>query len=107
MGVIPITWSYVTCPIKTPLQLHCKSGASQYWFSVQVVGATKAVKSLEVGTGGKWLQAQRQDYNYFQLSSAPGSATVNVRVTSVDGDVVVVNGVTVASDASITASTNF
>ena len=91
------------------MQLHCKSGASQYWFSMQVVGANKAVRSLEVSAnGGKsWLKTTRQDYNYFQLDSGTGSSTVSVRVTSVDGDVVTVNSVTVASDMQYSAGKNF
>ena len=109
VGVIPITWDYITCPITGPLQLHNKSGASQYWFSMQVVNAKKAVKSLEVHGGkGNWLSTTRQDYNFFQLTSGSlGTSTANVRVTSVDGDVVIVNSVPLQSDRSVTASSNF
>ena len=108
-GVIPISWSYVRCPISGPLQLHFKSGASHYWFSMQVVNTTKGVKSVEVrGHGGSaWLQTTRQDYNYFQLNSGSTGATVDVRVTSVDGDVVTVSGVTVTSDGQVSAGRNF
>ena len=74
---------------------------------MQVVGATKAVQSLEVSASGNgnWLPTQRQDYNFFQLSSGSvGTASASIRVTSVDGDVVVVNNVPLESDRSVTAS---
>jgi expansin len=108
-GVIQTTWSFVDCPITTPLELHNKDGVSQYWFSMQVTNANKAVTTLEVSTdgGSTWTETERQSYNFFQYSSGFGTATVDVRVTSVEGDVVVVNNVEVASGASTTASSNF
>lgn len=76
---------------------------------MQVVNANKAVTSLEVSTdgGSAWVGTTRQSYNFFQYSSGFGTTTVDVKVTSVDGDVVVVNNVEVASGASTTASSNF
>jgi len=108
-GVISVTWSFIDCGITSPLQLHNKDGVSAYWFSMQVVNANKAVASLEVSIdgGSTWTGTVRQSYNFFEYSSGFGTTTVDVKVTSVDGDVIIVNGVEVASGASTTASSNF
>jgi hypothetical protein len=76
---------------------------------MQVVNANKRVTSLEVSTdGGKtWQQTTRQSYNFFENSSGFGTSSVDVKVTSVDGDVVIVNDVQVTPDSVVTASANF
>jgi expansin len=108
-GVIDVTWDYVDCPITSALSVHNKEGVSAYWFSMQVVNANKAVASLEVSTdgGSTWQTTTRQTYNFFENSSGFGTTTVDVKITSVDGDIVIVNDVTVSSGGSTTASSNF
>ncbi|KUJ14269.1 uncharacterized protein LY89DRAFT_649993 [Mollisia scopiformis] len=108
-GVIDVTWEYVDCPITSPLEVHNKEGVSAYWFSMQVVNANQAVSSLEVSTdgGSTWQSTTRQTYNFFEQSSGFGTTTVDIKVTSDSGDVVIVNNVDVSSGASTTASGNF
>ena len=108
-GVIDVTWDYVDCPITSALSVHNKEGVSAYWFSMQVVNANKAVASLDVSTdgGSTWQTTTRQTYNFFEASSGFGTTTVDIKITSVDGDVVIVNDVTVSSGASTEASSNF
>ena len=76
---------------------------------MQVVNANKGVKSLEVSTdgGSSWKATTRQPYNFFENPSGFGTATVDVKVTSVDGDVVIVKNVGVSSGASTTGTSNF
>ncbi|KAG9244561.1 hypothetical protein BJ878DRAFT_63491 [Calycina marina] len=107
-GIIDVTWEYVNCPITAPLQLHNKDGVSAYWFSMQVVDANQAIESLEVSEdgGSTWQPTTRMAYNFFEQSSGFG-ASVDVKVTSVNGDVVIVNDVSVTSGSSVTASSNF
>jgi hypothetical protein len=109
VGVIEVTWDYIDCPITSPLQVHNKEGVSAYWFSMQVVNANKGVSTLEVSTdgGNTWQSTTRQSYNYFENSSGFGTTTVDVKVTSIDGDVVVVDNVDVSPDLVVTASANF
>jgi len=40
-GVIDVNWEHVDCPISSPLQVHLQSGASEWWFSAQVINADK------------------------------------------------------------------
>lgn len=98
----------VDCGITTPLTLHSKSGTSQYWFSMQVVGANGAVNALDVSTdgGNTWKSTTRTSYNFFENSSGFGTDKVTVRVTGADGKTIVVNDVSVASEAQTTASGN-
>ena len=86
-----------------------KSGSSQSWFSAQVVNANDRTKTLEVSSdGGKTFKpAQRQSYNYFQLSSGTGSATATIRVTSVGGKQVVIPNVQLTSDSKTQAPGNY
>ncbi|KAI0016419.1 RlpA-like double-psi beta-barrel-protein domain-containing protein-containing protein [Xylariomycetidae sp. FL0641] len=108
----PLATSYteVECAaIKSPLVLHNKSGTSAYWFSMQVVNSKVPVATLEVSTdsGQTWQATTRSDYNFFENQSGFGTSKVDVRVTSSAGDTVVVQDVTVESDAQTTASSNF
>ncbi|KAN0105927.1 carbohydrate-binding module family 63 [Hyaloscypha variabilis] len=109
LGVIDVAWSYIDCPITSPLQVHNKEGVSAYWFSLQVVNANKRVASLEVSTdgGSTWQSTTRQTYNFFENSSGFGTTVVDVKVTSIDGDVVIVENVDVTPDLVVTASANF
>ena len=108
-GIIDVTWDYVDCALTAPLQLHLKDGVSAYWFSIQVVNARKAVESVDVSTdgGSTWQPTTRKDYNFFEKPSGFGTTSVTVKITSVDGDAVVVKNVGVASRVSVTASSNF
>ncbi|KAI0427398.1 carbohydrate-binding module family 63 protein [Xylaria sp. FL1042] len=103
------SYTFVDCPISSPLVLHNKSGTSAYWFSMQVVNANEPVSKLEVSTdgGSTWSSTTRQDYNFFENSSGFGTDTVTVRVTSESGSTVVVKNVSVASDSQVTAGSNF
>jgi expansin len=76
---------------------------------MQVINANKRVESLEFSTdgGASWTSTERQYYNYFQKSSGSGTTTVDVKITSIDGDVVIVKDVNISSGESATASGNF
>ncbi|OJJ48275.1 hypothetical protein ASPZODRAFT_140583 [Penicilliopsis zonata CBS 506.65] len=108
-GVIDVEWSYVACGIDTPIQLKNKDGTSEYWFAMQVVNANEPVASLEVSTdgGSTWQSTTRATYNYFENESGFDTDTVDVRVTSTTGSVITVSDVSVASDSTTTASSNF
>ncbi|KAF2219271.1 RlpA-like double-psi beta-barrel-protein domain-containing protein-containing protein [Elsinoe ampelina] len=109
-GVISLNWKYVTCPISSPLQIHLKSGVSQYWFSAQVVNGKRRTSKMEVSTdAGKSYKAvpTRQTYNFFELSSGLGKTTAWVRVTSETGSQVVVKDVPMTGDKVVTAGANY
>ena len=109
-GIIDVSWDYVPCPhISGPLEIHMKSGSSQYRFSAHVVNAKRRTAKLEVSTNGgqSWLSTQRKDYNFFEISSGVGASTAWVRVTSVTGSSVVIQGVPQQGDAVVKATKNY
>jgi expansin (peptidoglycan-binding protein) len=90
------------------LKLKNKEGASEYWFSMQVVNANEGVAKLEVSTdnGESWVGTTRKYYNFFEREDGFESGEVDVRVTGVSGKIVVVRGVDVASGKEVVAGGN-
>ncbi|KAK5125465.1 hypothetical protein LTR85_000574 [Meristemomyces frigidus] len=109
VGVIDVTWDYVPCPVPGNLEIHMKSGVSEYWFSAQVVNAHRRTAKLEVSTdeGSTWIATTRQSYNFFEISSGVGASTAWIRATSHVGTTVVVKDVSMTSDAMATATANY
>ncbi|KAF2823649.1 hypothetical protein CC86DRAFT_297793 [Ophiobolus disseminans] len=107
-GEIPVSWDFVPCNIASPLVLKNKEGTSKYWFSVQVMNANVGVSTVEVSVdgGASWKATQRQEYNYFENPAGFGTDSVDIRVTGVNGKVVVVKGVSVVPEALKTAGGN-
>ncbi|ORX90666.1 RlpA-like double-psi beta-barrel-protein domain-containing protein-containing protein [Clohesyomyces aquaticus] len=107
-GIIPVSWQVVPCGITSPIVLKNKEGTSKYWFSIQVQNANVPVAKLEVSTdGGKTYKATtRKDYNYFENPSGFGVDSVTVKVTSVNGQSVVVGNVGTTAGATFKASGN-
>lgn len=109
-GVIDVTWDYVPCPhISGPLEIHMKTGVSEYWFSAQVVNAHRRTAKLEVSTdeGKTWKAASRTTYNFFEISSGVGASTAWVRATSHVGTTVVVKNVAQTGGAVAKAGSNY
>ncbi|KAF1947117.1 barwin-like endoglucanase [Clathrospora elynae] len=108
-GVIPVSWNFVPCGITTPIVLRNKEGTSKYWFSMQVVNSNVGVTKLEVSTdaGKTWMATTRKDYNFFENPSGFNVDSLDVRVTSVGGNTIVVKGVSVAANSQKTAGGNF
>jgi expansin (peptidoglycan-binding protein) len=100
-GIINVSWDYVPCGISSPIKLKNKSGTSKFWFSMQVMNANVGVTKLEVSTdnGATWKATTRKPYNFFENPAGFGSESVDVRVTGVNGKMVVTKGVSVASNS--------
>ncbi|PSN59895.1 rare lipo protein A [Corynespora cassiicola Philippines] len=108
-GIIPVSWQIVPCGITTPITLKNKEGTSPWWFSMQVMNANVGVSKLEVSTNGgsTWLPTQRQPYNFFEYAPGFRTETVDVKVTSVNGQSITVRGVSVAANTRREAASNF
>lgn len=109
LGRIDVQWSIVECGITSPIYLQNKVGSSKWWFSMQVVNSNSPVKSLEVSTDGAktWLSTVRRDYNFFENPSGFGVDVVDIRITSVTGEMIVINSVSTVSESSTVGSSNF
>ncbi|KAK2038255.1 barwin-like endoglucanase [Colletotrichum somersetense] len=110
-GVDGIKWEWITCPFteSTPLQVHMHGGASQYWFAATIENATLRTKKLEVSSdqGATWKTATLHDNNMWEIADTLPSVTCWVRVTSVNGDEVVVKDVALQSGKITKATENY
>ncbi len=97
LGRMPITWSLVSPAGSGTLFLRYKTGSSQYWCGIQVIGHRNPVASLEVRVAGSWRQLPRTDYNYFLSADGAGCGGA-IRITDVYGQQLVVNGITISPD---------
>ena len=105
-GIIDVDWNFVDCKdeIKDPLQIRLKEGVSSFWFSAQVVNATRRTKKMEFrkSGGGSWTDIPtREDHNMFTAAGGTGAKTIDVRVTSHVGTQVVVEGINLEGDVKV------
>lgn len=110
-GVNDINWEWVTCPIAetTPLAIRMHAGASKYWFAATVENATLRTTKLEVSSdsGSTWTAATLNDPNMWILDGTLPNDTAWVRVTSINGDQVVVENVALKSATVTDATENY
>nr|WP_107057138.1 expansin EXLX1 family cellulose-binding protein [Streptomyces sp. NRRL WC-3742] len=98
VGRLPITWT-VLSPGTAPdtVSIRYKTGSSQWWCGIQVIGHRNPVAALEVRSGGGWRRLSRTDYNYF-LSPDGSGCGGSIRVTDVYGEQLTVDGIAVKPD---------
>ncbi|MFF9773692.1 expansin EXLX1 family cellulose-binding protein [Streptomyces sp. NPDC013978] len=96
-GEIPITWSLLSPAAADPLSIRYKTGSSQYWCGIQVLGHRNPVARLEVRAGGAWTPLPRTEYNYF-LSEQGGGCGGALRITDIYGEQLTVEGLPVRPD---------
>ncbi|MFJ8624941.1 expansin EXLX1 family cellulose-binding protein [Kitasatospora sp. NPDC093550] len=98
VGRLPISWTELS-PGSAPatMSVRYKSGSSQWWCGIQVIGHRNPVATLEVRAGGGWRQLARTDYNYFLSPDGTGCGG-SIRVTDVYGEQLTVDGLPVKPD---------
>lgn len=96
-GQIPITWSLLSPGTSDTLSIRYKTGSSQYWCGIQVIGHRNPVARLEVRKGGSWTPLPRTEYNYF-LSEQGGGCGGALRITDIYGEQLTVDGIAVRPD---------
>nr|WP_306454486.1 expansin EXLX1 family cellulose-binding protein [Streptomyces sp. TLI_235] len=100
VGRLPITWSLLS-PAGAPatLSVRYKTGSSQYWCGIQVIGHRNPVAALEVRTASGWRQLPRTDYNYFLAADGNGCGS-SIRITDIYGEHLTVDGLAVRPDVA-------
>lgn len=110
-GVEPIEWEWVTCPIPEtdPLVIRMHGGASKFWPAATVENARYRTTGLEFSSdsGKTWQVATLNNYNIWILDETLPNDTAYVRVTSINGDQVVVENVVLSSGKDTTATENY
>ncbi|WP_405926603.1 expansin EXLX1 family cellulose-binding protein [Streptomyces sp. NBC_00035] len=97
LGRIAITWKLVSPSTVGTMSVRYKTGSSQYWCGIQVIGHRNPVARLEVRAGGGWRQLARTDYNYFLSEDGTGCGGA-IRVTDIFGERLTVDGVAIRPD---------
>ncbi|MFC6017843.1 expansin EXLX1 family cellulose-binding protein [Plantactinospora solaniradicis] len=97
-GIIPVTYrAVVNPPSPGPLTFRLKSGASQYWFAVQVGNHGNPVKSVAAKrAGSSWRAAKRGSDNYWVIDGGMGRGPYSIRVVDVYGNEAVASGITMS-----------
>lgn len=97
-GIIPVTYrAVVNPPSPGPLTFRIKSGASQYWFAVQVGNHGNPVKSVAAKrAGSSWRAAKRGSDNYWVIDGGMGPGPYSIRVVDVHGNEAVATGITMS-----------
>jgi expansin (peptidoglycan-binding protein) len=85
LGVVPVTWQVVPCPVSGPVVYHFMEGSSQWWTAIQLRNIRYPVASLEVKSNGAFQPVSREMYNYFVDRSGLGPGPYTLRVTDVLG----------------------
>ena len=84
-GRVTTKWRYVSCKVQGPVRYRIKEGSSQWWTAIQVRNHLLPIQKLEWQKGGNWVEAKREQYNYFVEPSGMGTGPVRVRITATDG----------------------
>jgi expansin (peptidoglycan-binding protein) len=95
LGRIPVTWRLLSPSSAGTISVRYKTGSSQWWCGVQVLGHRNPVARLEVRTsGGSWKSLPRTGYNYF-LSDHGSGCGGRIRITDIYGQRLVITGIAV------------
>jgi expansin (peptidoglycan-binding protein) len=85
-GRIAITWSFVACDAQGPVSYKFKDGSNPWWTALQVRNSRFPITKLETSKDGtSFVEAQRQDYNYFLNGAGFGQGSTQVRITAANG----------------------
>ena len=94
LGIVPITWRYVSCPGDGNIVYHFKEGSNQWWTAVQIRDHRNAIATFEYkDMMGNWKLVERVDYNFFIDMAGMGPGPYSFRVTDVLGNVLEDSGV--------------
>ncbi|WP_404818861.1 expansin EXLX1 family cellulose-binding protein [Streptomyces phaeolivaceus] len=105
-GQIPITWSLLSPGAADPMSIRYKTGSSQYWCGIQVIGHRNPVARLEVRDDGGWSALPRTEYNYFLSEQGTGCGGA-LRITDIYGERLTVEGLAVRPDVAQATGTQF
>ncbi|HNZ98963.1 expansin EXLX1 family cellulose-binding protein [Ruminococcus sp.] len=94
-GRVPITWKIIPFDKAEtePMSYRYKTGATKYWFEMQVFNQKYPIYSLELLQNGKYIEVPREEYNYFNLKGAVEPGPFTFRITDIYGHVVIEEGV--------------
>jgi hypothetical protein len=111
LGVVYTSYKKIPCPIPagTNIALYIRSGSGQYYIGITAINHRYAISKYELAEGtGAYTTYSRNSNNFIEFS--PGRSIVtplNVRLTSINGDVVTIPINTITSNAVVTSNAQF
>lgn len=103
-GRVPISWSFVECPLQENIEIVLKEGSSMYHTEILVQNLKHAISSLEyLDDEGLWQNTERQLYNFFVESNGINSP-MTLRATSVLGEELVFENVSYGTNTPLPAN---
>lgn len=106
-GRVPITWQLLSYPVAGPIVYHFKDGSNQWWTAVQMRNHRNPITKFEYWNGNQWLEAPRQEWNYFVEASGMGAGPYTFRVTDSFGHTLSDSGIPLIEDGSVSGSAQF
>lgn len=104
-GRVPITWEFVDKPNNKTVKIEFKEGSSQYWTAIKVFDIKNALQSLEyLDANNNWVAMERMSYNFF-VEPAGVMSPMTLRATSVKGDVLVFDDISLTANPADTIDT--
>nr|WP_145909177.1 expansin EXLX1 family cellulose-binding protein [Kitasatospora viridis] len=97
VGRLAITWTLLSPDSVGPVSIRYKTGSSQWWCGIQVIGHRNPLAELEVRGAGGWQQLPRADFDYFLSTDGTGCGG-ELRITDIYGQQLTVDGITVQPD---------
>jgi len=84
-----VSWKYVPCPMDDNVSFRFKEPDNLYWNELLVQSHRAPIQSVEVRVEGTWVQATRQEYNYWAPPENDfGTPPFRVRATDIHGNFV-------------------
>ena len=105
-GRISVTWQLLSPSDSASISFRYKTGSSQWWCGIQVIGERNPVAELEVRTGNGWMRLPRASYNYFQSSSGAGCGG-EIRITDIYGQQLTASGISIEPNVVQTTQLQF
>lgn len=109
-GRMDITWKIIPFPTAEPISYVFKPTSTQWWAEVQVRNGRYPIKKLEYydKTAKKYVELERQEYNYFTASSGMGAGPYTFRVTDFYGHVLTDTNISInTSSTPVKGKANF
>jgi len=107
-GQADVTWKLVSCDVTGPLAFHFEPESTEWWVSIQVRNHAVPVRSLELRRAdGSWRDLPRRMHDYFEADGTPGPGPYALRVTSIDGQQLVEEGLPLRPGALVQGTRQF
>lgn len=106
-GRVDITWRVIALHEFETISYRFKDESNPYWAQVQVVGHTYPIAKLEYESGGKYVELQREKYNFFTAPNGLGAGAVTFRVTDIFGHQLMDAGIVMSPGKTVPGKANF